>query len=73
MICWPKRWWNDLRTIESGERYVYYSSFPYADNESIYLLTNEKDSTVLEGWNWEGVLTARYLLDKPVYCLAGAI
>lgn len=58
------------KTIESGERYVYYSSFPYADNESIYLLTNEKDSTVLEVWNWEGVLTARYLLDKPVYCLA---
>lgn len=54
----------------SGERYVYYSSYPYADNEYIYLLTNENEGKVLEVWNWEGILLARYLLDKPIDCLA---
>lgn len=54
----------------SGERYVYYSSYPYADNEYIYLLTNENEKKVLEIWDWEGILVARYLLDKPIDCLA---
>lgn len=54
----------------SGERHVYYSSYPYADNEYIYLLTDENEKKVLEVWDWEGALVARYLLDKPIDCLA---
>lgn len=55
------------KTVQGG-RNIYYSSYPYADNEHIYLLTDESEGKVLEVWDWEGVLVARYLLDKPIDC-----
>lgn len=48
------------------ERHTYYSSYPCADGNHIYILTKEEEETVLEVWTWEGALETRYLLDKPV-------
>lgn len=51
------------------ERHTYYSSYPCADANHIYILTKEEEGTMLEVWNWEGILETRYLLDKPVTCI----
>lgn len=44
----------------------------YADENYIYILTDEEEGKILEIWNWEGALVSRYLLDKPVDCLAAS-
>jgi hypothetical protein len=54
----------------SEEKQVYYSSHPYADENYIYVLTDEEEGKILEIWDWEGAPVARYLLDRPVNCLA---
>lgn len=54
----------------SEEKHIYYSSYPYADENYIYVLTNKEEGKVLEIWDWEGIPKAHYLLDKPVNCLA---
>ncbi|WP_288259474.1 hypothetical protein [uncultured Bacteroides sp.] len=56
----------------SEEKHIYYSSYPYADENYIYILTDEEEGKILEIWNWEGALVSRYLLDKPVDCLAAS-
>jgi hypothetical protein len=53
----------------SGEKHIYYSSYPYADENYIYILTDEESGKVLEIWDWEGTPKARYLLDRPIHCL----
>lgn len=53
----------------SEEKTIYYSSYPYADENYIYVLTDKEEGKVLEIWDWEGVPKAHYLLDKPVNCL----
>lgn len=54
----------------SEEKTIYYSSYPYADENYIYVLTDKEGGKVLEIWDWEGIPRAHYLLDKPVNCLA---
>lgn len=44
---------------------IYYASYPCATEEAIYVLTESEGQPVLEVWNWEARLTARYLLPHP--------
>lgn len=46
------------------EKKAYYSSYPCATEEAIYILTESDGQPVLEVWNWDAVLTARYLLPR---------
>lgn len=55
----------------SEEKHIYYSSYPYADENYIYVLTDdEEEGVILEIWDWEGTPINHFLLDKPVNCLA---
>lgn len=52
------------------DKKIYYSSYPYADENYIYVLTDKEEGRVLEVWDWEGIPKAHYLLDKSVNCIA---
>lgn len=51
----------EVPAVGEGKR-IYYSSHPCATEEAIYVLTESDGQPVLEVWNWEAKLTARYLL-----------
>ncbi len=51
---------------EEGMRVAYYSSYPYATDTYIYVLSKLDGRQVLEVWTWEGEMAARYFLDKKI-------
>ena len=56
---------TDVTNDES--RFAYYSTFPYATDQYIYVLANELDGwKYLQIWSWEGVPIAHYILDQSV-------
>lgn len=60
------------RVADNGERQVYYVSYPCATDEAIYALTESDGEPVLEVWDWDGKLTARYSLPYAFTALAYA-
>lgn len=58
--------------LDNGDnRFAYYSTFPYATNDHIYVMTNEDDSSkVLQVWSWEGIPLSQCILDKSVDAFA---
>lgn len=52
-------------TPSAGEgKRLYYSSYPCATEDAIYVLTESDGQPVLEVWDWDAVLTARYRLPR---------
>lgn len=55
---------------EEGMRVAYYSSYPYATDTYIYVLSKLDGRQVLEVWTWEGEMAARYLPDRKIDAFA---
>ena len=50
--------------LENGQRKFYYYNAPYAAGDYIYILAHDEEENVLEVWNWDAEMVARYSLDK---------
>lgn len=59
-----------VNTVDDGRRPIYYSQFPSATNQYIYVLDESKDEEKMEVWSWDGTPIIRYLLDKKIDAFA---